>query len=246
MTDAWQQLAGEYAAHRSGYSNELYDTIAAFGLRRGAKVLDIGCGTGIASAPFAANGFPVTGVDSSPAMLAKAKERLPNVELVEGSAEKLPFPEERFDVIVSANVFHWLDRSKALAEAQRVLRPGGVLAIWWKQLMDQDAVNELRGRTFHELGMEPPKTGLTGGFREFYASEQLCGQTLRVIPWRTSTTIERHMGYERSRFSTRHALGDRSERYFSMLERKLHERFGEGDAAVPLAYIQYLYLAKKR
>jgi cyclopropane fatty-acyl-phospholipid synthase-like methyltransferase len=77
MTDAWMELAGEYAAHRSGYSNELYETIAAFGLRRGATVLDIGCGTGLASGPFIGNGFSVTGVDTSRAMLAKAMERFP-------------------------------------------------------------------------------------------------------------------------------------------------------------------------
>lgn len=244
--DPWMPLAADYAANRTGYSNELYDTIARFGLRRNASVLDVGCGTGIASAPFAANGFPVTGVDPSPAMLAQAKQLMPAAILVEGSAEALPFPNERFDLVIGAQAFHWLDRTRALAEAHRVLRPGGTIAIWWKHLMAQDAVGDVRNAAMRALGVEPPAEGLSGGFREFYASEQFIEQTLRVIPWRTSMPLDRYVGYERSRRSVRDALGDRAGEYFGALEQSLHARFGEGNPTLPLSYMQYLYLAKKR
>jgi SAM-dependent methyltransferase len=157
----------------------------------------------------------------------------------------LPFPNERFDVAISAGVFHWIDRAKGLSEVARVLRRGGIVAIWWKQLMDQDPVKTIRDEAFRELGTQPPQTGLSGGFREFYASDQIAGQTLRVIPWRTASTIDQHLGFERSRLSTRRALGDRADKYFSILEDKLHARFGPGNAAIPLAFIQYLYVAKK-
>ncbi len=239
-------LAEDYAAHRSGYSNELYDTIANFGLRRGASILDIGCGTGIASEPFAANGFPVTGLDASASMLAKAKERLPSAGFAEGAAEALPFPDERFDVAISAGVFHWVDRPRALAEIERVVRPGGLVAIWWKNFMAEDPVQRLRDQTFRAMGKAPPVTGLAGGFKEFYASQRLTDQTLRVIPWRTTMQLDHFMGYERSRLSTRQVLGDRAPQYFEALEQRLRERIGGGNPQIPLAYIQYLYLAKKR
>ena len=245
-TDPWTQLAEDYAAYRLGYSNELYDTIARFGLRRGATILDVGCGPGLASAPFAANGFPVTGVDPSPAMIAKAKERVPNAVFVEGSAEALPFPNERFDVVISAQVFHYVDRARALAEAHRVLRPGGTIAIWWKQLMARDPITDLREDTFRMLGAEPPKSGLTGGFKEFYAASNFMDQTLRVIPWRTAVSLDRFLGYERSRCSTQQALGPKLGRYFEALELRLRERLGEGNPTVALSFVQYLYLAKKR
>ena len=244
--DRWTNLADEYSANRIGYSNELYDTIAAFGLRRGATILDLACGTGIASAPFAANGFPITGVDSSPAMLAKAAERFPGNEFVLGTAEALPFPDERFDVVVSAQAFHWFDRSRALAEAHRVMRSGGTIAIWWKHLMAQDSITEIRNGAFRELGFEPPASGLTGGFKEFYGSQQFKEQVLRVLPWRTGMPLGQFIGYERSRCSVRDALGASAGRYFALLEQRLRRRLGEGDPTVPLAYIQYLYLAKRR
>lgn len=244
MTDEWACLAQDYALYRSGYSNELYDFIAQFGLRRGASILDVGCGSGIASEPFAMNGFPVTGVDPSQAMLAAAAARLPNATFVKGEAEALPFPNERFDVVISAQTFHWVDRARALTEAYRVLRPGGLIAIWWKHLMSTDAVKELRDQVVRSLGKDPVGSGLTGGFKEFYAS-QFTQQTLRVVPWRATMPLEQYMGYERSRCSVRKALGAQAEEYFRLLEAALRERLGSGNPRLPLAYIQYLYLAKK-
>src|SRR5579864_2703984 len=176
MTDDWLQLADAYAANRNGYSRELYDAIADFGVRAGASILDVGCGTGIACEPFIAAGFTVTGVDASPSMLAKAKAHLPDVVFLEGTAEALLFPDERFNTIISAQAYHWFDRRKALSEAHRVLRPGGIVSIWWKHLMNRDPVRELRDQIFHELGEEPPASGLSGGFQEFYASDDFVDQ----------------------------------------------------------------------
>ncbi|HET9096706.1 MAG TPA: class I SAM-dependent methyltransferase [Candidatus Baltobacteraceae bacterium] len=244
MTDEWASLAQDYALYRSGYSNELYDFIAQFGLRRGASILDVGCGSGIASEPFAMNGFPVTGVDPSQAMLAAAAARLPNATFVKGEAEALPFPNERFDVVISAQTFHWVERARALTEAYRVLRPGGIIAIWWKHLMSTDAVKELRDQVLRSLGKDPIDSGLTGGFKEFYAS-QFTQQTLRVVPWRATMPLEQYFGYERSRCSVRKALGVQADEYFRLLEYALRERLGSGNPRLPLAYIQYLYMAKK-
>jgi SAM-dependent methyltransferase len=245
MTDQWADVAQEDVNFRIGYSNELYDTIAQFGLRRGATILDVGCGNGIASEPFGVNGFPVTGVDPSDSMLAAAAQRLPNATFVKGEAEALPFPNERFDVVISAQAFHEVDRARAVSESYRVLRRGGLVAIWWKLLMSNDSVKELRDNIFRELGKEPVQSGLTGGFKEFYAS-QFTDQTLRVLPWRVAVSLEKFLGDERSRCSVRKALGAQAEDYFRLLEERLHQFAGPGNPTISLAYIQYLYLAKKR
>lgn len=244
MSDAWLPLADDYARHRIGYSPEVYDTIAEFGLKRGASILDVGCGTGIASATFASNGFAVTGLDPSASMLERAREHVPAATFVEGSAEALPFPDERFDVVVSAQSFHWLDRARALAEAYRVMRRGGIIAIWWKHLMAQDPLTDLRAQTFKAIGKTAPAAGLSGGFKEFYASA-FSNQTLRVIPWRTAISLEQYMGYERSRRSVREQLADAAELYLTELEARMRERYGFGNPSIPLSYVHYLYLANK-
>lgn len=106
--------------------------------RDGESVLDVGCGTGTLAigARAAAPGAHVVGLDPDPAVLerarAKARSAGAEVELVEGSATKLPFDEASFDVALSSLVFHHLaDEAKhdAAAEIVRVLRPGGRLVL---------------------------------------------------------------------------------------------------------------------
>ncbi|HEY8313940.1 MAG TPA: methyltransferase domain-containing protein [Candidatus Baltobacteraceae bacterium] len=244
MTADFSGLAQAYADNRIGYSNELYETIAAYGVKPGASVIDVGCGTGIASAAFANNGFPVTGVDSSAAMLAKARAALPQAAWEVSPAERLPFPAERFDLAISAQAFHWFDRAAALEEILRVLKSRGIVAIWWKTLMREDPMRQLRDEVVRELGSDPPASGLPGGFREFYAA-RFAEHALRVLPWRTTMTVDRFIGYERSRCNLRRSLGAQADEYFARLETRLRERYPGSDSVIPLAYLQYLYLGKK-
>jgi SAM-dependent methyltransferase len=107
-------------------------------IREGEAVLDIGCGAGVDTIVGATMVGPtgtVTGIDLVPEMLAKAKENaqmmgLKNVTFVETSAEKIPFPDADFDVVISNGVFNLIpDKVRALAEAIRVLKPSGRLMI---------------------------------------------------------------------------------------------------------------------
>jgi ubiquinone/menaquinone biosynthesis C-methylase UbiE len=101
------------------------------------RVLDVACGTGRFLAQIKSNWprLPVTGLDLSPYYLAEARERLRSwsrVSLVEGAAEKLPFPDGEFDVVTSVYLLHELPRKvrhDALMEMARVLKPGGLLVV---------------------------------------------------------------------------------------------------------------------
>jgi 2-polyprenyl-3-methyl-5-hydroxy-6-metoxy-1,4-benzoquinol methylase len=70
-------LAANYERYRIGYSSELLDGLESLGLRRGANVLDAGCGTGISIEPLLARGMTVTGLDPSAQMLAVARTAVP-------------------------------------------------------------------------------------------------------------------------------------------------------------------------
>jgi ubiquinone/menaquinone biosynthesis C-methylase UbiE len=109
-------------------------------LRAGESVLDVGCGTGtlaIAAKRQVGTKGTVYGVDASPEMIARAekKARKADVEVVfkKAFAQKLPFPEAQFDVVLTTVMLHHLPRTarqELAAEMRRVLKPGGrVLAI---------------------------------------------------------------------------------------------------------------------
>jgi ubiquinone/menaquinone biosynthesis C-methylase UbiE len=93
---------------------------------RGRAVLEVGCGTGLVLRSLAAVAARAVGVDLSPGMLARARDR--GLEVHEGSATALPFPDRSFDVAVSFKTLpHVPDLKRALSEMARVVRPGGVL-----------------------------------------------------------------------------------------------------------------------
>lgn len=112
----------------------------------GLRVLDVGCGAGVdalAAAYFVGGQGRVTGLEFSPHMLARASENLRlcntgNANLLRGGAEELPFADASFDLIISNGVYNLVqDKARALAEARRVLRPGGLFQIA-DQIIDSD------------------------------------------------------------------------------------------------------------
>jgi ubiquinone/menaquinone biosynthesis C-methylase UbiE len=109
------------------------ETLARLQLGPADRLLDVGCGTGalLERLTMRHPAAQLTGVDPVPEMLAAARRRLPpEVVLQEGWAERLPFASESFDVVVSANVFHYVrEPAAALSEMGRVLRPGGRLVL---------------------------------------------------------------------------------------------------------------------
>lgn len=244
MTADYSKLAEGYEEHRVGYSAELYAILAEHGLKPGAKILDVACGTGLASEPLAKNGAQITGVDTSEAMLEFARARLPGQTWMRGNAEELEFPGDSFDAAICAQAFHWFDRVKAMREMVRVTKRGGTVAIWWKHLMSDDPVNLLRAQVAKEMGVNDVTGGLTGGFVEFY-SAPLADHALRVVPWRMALPVDRFLGVERSSRNVHDAFGANVDRYIERLGSELREKFGTNDAFMSLGYLQFLYLGKK-
>ncbi|HEX5176869.1 MAG TPA: methyltransferase domain-containing protein, partial [Chthoniobacteraceae bacterium] len=105
----------------------------AAGIEAGQRVLDVACGTGALACAVAdlvgVNGS-VTGLDPNEEMLAVARRKRSTVTWQDGRAESLPFPDETFDAVVSQfGLMFFEDRTAALCEMLRVLRPGGRMAV---------------------------------------------------------------------------------------------------------------------
>jgi SAM-dependent methyltransferase len=107
-------------------------------LEPGARVLDLGSGAGtdsLVAAQMVGESGRVTGIDMTPEMLAKSRAAaiemdFDNVEFLEAEAERLPFPDQSFDVVISNGVIDLIpDKDAVFAELFRVLRLGGRLQI---------------------------------------------------------------------------------------------------------------------
>lgn len=94
-----------------------------------AAALDVGCGTGGSTLALLTCARHVTGVDSSPAMLAQAPLHA-RIDYRKGAAEALPFEADAFDLVTASSALHWFEPERFLGEVARVLRPGGWLMIY--------------------------------------------------------------------------------------------------------------------
>jgi SAM-dependent methyltransferase len=102
----------------------------AVGLWRDVRLLDAGCGAGLALQLAAKRGAAVTGLDASVALLAVARGRVPSADLREGELEELPYADDSFDAVTAFNsVQYAADPAAALRELRRVAVPGAPVAI---------------------------------------------------------------------------------------------------------------------
>ena len=127
------------------------------------RLLDVGCGSGLALRLAADRGAAVSGLDASDGLLEHARRRLPGAPLVQGELEDLPFADGSFDIVTGFNSFQYAARPvAALAEAVRVLAPGGrVLYLNWAPPEQCEAAAYLAA-----IGklLPPPPPGAPGPF----------------------------------------------------------------------------------
>jgi SAM-dependent methyltransferase len=136
MTDA----ARAARALSFGAASEAYDrfrpgppaTVLDWLLPPGARdVVDLGAGTGALTRLLVQRVAHVTAVEPDPGMRRVLGQRAPAAAPVEGTAEALPVADASQDAVLGASMWHWVDPPRAVAEAARVLRPGGLLGVLW-------------------------------------------------------------------------------------------------------------------
>jgi SAM-dependent methyltransferase len=128
MKDRFSGRAAAYAQYRPHYPTALYEFIFK-PVPSMNKALDVGTGNGQVAAVLANYFKEVYATDISPDQLLHAVHKH-NIAYSVAPAEKLDFADHQFDLIVAAQAVHWFDLTAFFNEAQRLLKPGGVLAIW--------------------------------------------------------------------------------------------------------------------
>lgn len=119
-----------YERARRPYPIELFKFLQKVISNKNPLILDIGCGTGISTRQLANSGTTI-GCDPDAIMIAAAKKHRDHrkIKYVIASAERLPFPQETFDVVTAFTSFHWFNNKKSLTEIKRILKPGGMFVI---------------------------------------------------------------------------------------------------------------------
>jgi SAM-dependent methyltransferase len=130
----WERAAEHYDAAFGALTVQAAPALLdAIRLSRSARLLDVASGPGFVARAAAGRGATVTGLDFAAAMVNAAKRRHPDIDFREGDAERLPFDEASFDaVVMNFGMLHLARPDAAIAEARRVLRPGGRYAftVW--------------------------------------------------------------------------------------------------------------------
>ncbi|HEY8986637.1 MAG TPA: methyltransferase domain-containing protein [Streptomyces sp.] len=226
----FNSCADPYVRFRRPHSPEIVDYLAHL-CSPSARLLDIGCGPGTLGLDLAERGLRVTGVDASREMLDQGREWAERRELsgrVEWRCadavrvdEVVPLGE--FDGAVVADAFHWFDRERVLAALDRVVVPGGFVAVvgyrapgtqreWWHPLLVK-----LREKHLGRADLAGPDTSyvpLRVGHEEVVRASAFCRVAVLRADYRRVYSLDELIGLQRTfAFSSAATLGERQEAF---------------------------------
>ncbi|MDX3078046.1 class I SAM-dependent methyltransferase [Streptomyces sp. NPDC088354] len=188
----YQRAAGVYERSRPSYPMAALAELAeALALEAGRTVIDLGAGTGKFTRLLALTGAEVVAVEPVAEMRDRlAGLRLPKVRVTAGTAESTGLPDGCADVVVAAQSWHWFQEDEALAEVERLLRPGGSLALVWNTYdTSVPWVRDYQDIVFRLAPRDLPSP-LDGGWRKAFADREGWSQVYeRHWPNPYSTTV---------------------------------------------------------
>jgi SAM-dependent methyltransferase len=139
----FDEAAALYDEVRPGYPEELFDDVVSLsGIEPAGRILEIGCGTGQATVPFARRGYRILCVELGENLAAVARRNLEGYAYAEvrtGAFEDLALQDGSFELVISATAFHWLDPDVAYPKVAKILADGGSLALFWNVHVHSDA-----------------------------------------------------------------------------------------------------------
>lgn len=164
----FEGTAEAYDRYRPRYPAELFRDLRAYAsLRAGERILEIGCGPGIATAAVAAWGHPMTCIEPAEEMIAVARSKpgASKVDFLTTTFEDWDLEPGRFGLVYVAQAFHWLDRQTRTERIRAALRPGGAAAVLWNEQVVTDTHRAFFVRVQDVYRRHAPALAHQGEFR---------------------------------------------------------------------------------
>ncbi len=249
----FDEVAELYEAYRPGYPQALIDTLIAFsGLQQGDRILEIGSGTGKATALFAERGFSITCLEPGRNLAAVAARKFkdnPRIRIEHIRFEDWQAPIEVFDALISAQAYHWVPKEYRMVKAAQVLRPAGHIALFWNMspYIDSPLRRDL-DQVYHQLAPEIHKDEVDVEQTIQKVSQEIRDSGLfdqpRIerFPWSRRLTVESYLGLLNT-FSDHLRLSEVTRKaLFHSVAEAINNHGGE----IERHYLAVLHIAKKK
>lgn len=259
LRTTFDRVVSLYDEARLGYPEALFEDVVSLSrIPEGGRILEIGCGTGKATLPLARRGYGILCVELGENLAAFTRRKLagyPRVEVLTGAFEDWGEKESAFDLVVSAESFHWLKPAPAYRKIFRALRPDGAIALFWNRPARSErdegffaAAREVYLREAPELVEKHPprlpKPDEVSGRAEGIEESGLFGAlVVRRYPWEAEYDAEsytRLLGTYSDHISLDDAVRDR---LFRAIADLIDTEFG---GRIVKGYVSVLYLAHVR
>ena len=185
-----------YEEIRPGYPEKLIeDVLDISGIENNSRILEVGCGTGKATRPFAERGYELVCLDIGADLIVVAREKLkefPNVSFIEQAFEAWK-SEDKFNLVISATAFHWVDPNVRYLKASKVLRSGGSLAVFSNQHVRKEEGFFAESQSLYDQYYLPLTTNRPTHTTDFPGVEAFQDPIKRVYPWTQTHSSEQYI-----------------------------------------------------
>ncbi len=228
-------LVDAYDRARPSYPEPLFDALAErVRPLTGARVVEVGAGTGIATRALLGRGARVLALDIGTEMLRRLLRRTPGAHAALADGHALPLPDAAVDLVCYAQAWHWMRTPEAATEAVRVLRVGGALCLWWN---DVDAADQPWWRHQQDR-LEEGNPDYRRGYRDTDDATALAAlgildvETLPELRWWRDISVEDYLTWLESK-SYVAALGTGRERFLDAERASMTAAFPAGVVREP-------------
>jgi ubiquinone/menaquinone biosynthesis C-methylase UbiE len=230
--DHFSTVASRYADYRPRYPKELFDYVGGLAPSR-SLAWDCAAGNGQATIDLATHFQRVIATDASSEQIAAA-QRVPNVEYRVAAAEESGLPDNSADLVTVAQALHWFDLDRFYADVRRVLRPGGVLAVW------AYGINTVESRAINDI-VQDFYSNIVGPF--WPPERKIVEEGYKMLPFpfvevqppnfqmQTRWTLDQLLGYFGTWSATNRFIKAKGENPLPALRDRLKGVWGEPESA---------------